>query len=297
VRADYVLKPDDPVVLMGNPSVKGHILMRNVTHRGKLRTLVHIDGQDLYHIDANVNPGESGGPVLDAEGRVIAVIAMKASDDAASEIRGAMRKLDDNFRAASAGARGGIAYGIPGSALAMVLEEGAFKDKDRQAVVNDRYLAQTVVGRMGILAALAMLRMQVNVPLQVRVEAKDFAQGNLPARPNRFSSVKVEYVSLMPEDVARAIGSLLRSGKVKEIEDHFRGDLDGRLDAMAESPHVADEVKRDVKTLAKKIKDAAAYAERPSTTYAAYSIKFNGFSRDLKDLLNRLEKKVDDKQS
>lgn len=122
VRADYVLRPGDPVVLLGNPSVKGGILMRNVTHRGRLRTLVHADGQDLYHIDADVNPGWSGGPVLDDRGRVIAVVVMKASDDAVGEIRSAMRKLDDSFRAAGDGTGGGIAYGIPASALAKVLE-------------------------------------------------------------------------------------------------------------------------------------------------------------------------------
>lgn len=163
--------------------------------------------------------------------------------------------------------------------------------------MNDTYAAQTHVGRMGFLAALAMLRVHINVPLQVRVEARAFAQGELPARPSRFSSsVKVEYVPLMPSDLARALHSLLLSGKVKEVENHFRKDLDARLEALAESPHVADDLKRDAKALAKKIKETAAYAERPGTTYAAYSLKVKALSRDLKDLLERLEKKVDNKE-
>jgi hypothetical protein len=297
VRSNYVLQPEDPVVLMGNPSLKGAILMRNVTHRGKLRTLVHIEGQDLYHIDADVNPGWSGGPVLDDDGKVIAVVVMKADDAVVAEIRGAMQKLDDDFRAGGAGAvKGGITYGIPASTLAKILEDGTLKDTQRQTVANDRYVARTLLDRLQFLAELAMLRMAVNVPLQVRLEAKAFTQGDYASRSNRFSTVKVEYVALMPEKTAIALAALLRSHQLQEIENQFCKTLDARLDAVAESPNVAADVKRDMKSLAKKIKDTTAFAERPANTYAAYSVKVNAFSRDLKGLLKRLEKNVDDKE-
>ncbi len=294
VRSDYELKPGDPAVLMGNPSVRGGILMRNVTNRGKLRTLVHIEGQDLYHIDADVNPGWSGGPILDMEGRVIAVVVMKANDNAAAEIRSAMRKMDDSFRAANTSTHGGITYGIPASALAKLLKDGTLTDKQRQTVTNDRYVAQTVVSRMSALAGLAMLNIQANVPVQVRMEADALAKGGMVARPSRFSTVRVEYVPLLPEQVCRALMAFLKSRKVRELEDHFRKNLDSRLASVAESQHVASEVKRDLKTLAKKTKDAETYADRPGTKYAAYSIKVSGFKRDIEELIERLEKKVNE---
>jgi S1-C subfamily serine protease len=293
VRSDYVLQPGESVVLMGNPSVRGGILMRNVTNQGKLRTLVHIEGQDLYHIDANVNPGWSGGPVVDANANVIAIVVMKASDAVVDEIRGAMRKLDQDFRDVAGGTAGGIAYGIPGSALAKVLGDATLKDQKRQAATNDKYSAQALVGRMHVLTRLAMLRMQVNVPLQVRMEAKAFAQGRLPARPNRFSTVRVEYIRLVPEELAAAFRLLLNSEEVEQTERHFSKDLDTRIGAIAESPYVVDEVKRDAKVLKNKIKEAAAYAERPSNSYATFSVKVNGFSRDFKQILERLDEKVD----
>lgn len=291
VRSDYVVQSGDPVVLLGNPSVKGGILMRNATHHGTMRTRVHIEGQDLYHIDANVNPGWSGGPGLDPEGRVIAIVVMKANEVAVAEIRGAMQKLDDLFRANNGGgtAEVGIAYGIPGSVLARILEDKRLKDEDWLAATNDRYAAKTLADRLQFLAGMAILRMRINVPLQVRMEAEAYAQGQVAARPSRYSPVKVDYVKLMPEDRAMLLDRLLKTSEVREMEGHFRKDLDGRLRTIVESPHITDETKRDLKAMRNKIKDAASYAENPGGTYAAYSVKVSGFTRDLRQLSERLE--------
>lgn len=297
VRSDYELKAGDPVVLMGNPSVRGGILMRNVTNRGKMRTLVHIEGQDLYHIDAEVNPGWSGGPVLDMEGQVVAIVVMKANDSATAEIRANMRKMDEDFREASPSSlEGGITYGIPASSLARVLGDGTLKDRKRQTVAHEQYVAQTVVSRMSALASLAMLNMQANVPVQVRAEASSLSQSGEPAKPNRFAKLKIDYVQLLPEETCRALTAFLKSRKIRELEDHFRKNLDARLDSVIESEHVSSEVKRDLKTLTKKLKDAAAYADRPANSYAAYSVKVNGFSRELKELVDRLEKGVENSE-
>lgn len=267
--------------------------MRNVTNRGKMRSLVHIEGQDLYHIDADVNSGWSGGPVLDMEGRVVAIVVMKANDSAAAEIRANMRKMDEGFREDdSAAQEGGITYGIPASSLANLLGRGILKDRIRQSVAHDQYVAQTVVARVNALAGLAMLNMQANVPVQVRAEAGAVSQSGEPAKPNRFAKLKIDYVQLLPEETCRTLTAFLKSRKVRELEDHFRKTLDARLDTVIESEHVSSEVKRDLKTLSKKLKEATAYADRPATSYAAYSVKVNGFSRDLKELVDRLEKGV-----
>lgn len=159
VRGDYVLRAGKTVTLLGNPSVRGGILMRNVVNRGRLSSLVRIEGQDYYQIEATVNPGCSGGPVLDAEHRVIAVVAMKADDKAVAEIRNAMGKLDEGFRSrlGSAEYGAGLTYGIPASALAKVLEDPALHDTERQAEANDTYAAKTITDRLGFLAELTIL--------------------------------------------------------------------------------------------------------------------------------------------
>ena len=151
VRSDYVLQAGDAVTLLGNPSVKGGILMRNVTNPGKMRNLMHIEGQEVYHIDADVNPGWSGGPVLDPEGRVIAVVVMKANDAAVKEIRQAMEKLDESFRTAhGSDSEGGITYGIPGSALAAVLADSSLRDPQRQAEINDPLRGADAAGTFAV---------------------------------------------------------------------------------------------------------------------------------------------------
>ncbi len=105
VRGDYKFHPGDRVTLVGNPSAGSGILVRNAVNRGRLGNVVHIESQDFYQIEARVNPGWSGGPVLDADGKVIAVVAMKAADRAVTGIRSEMSKLDQDYRRGSA-ARG-----------------------------------------------------------------------------------------------------------------------------------------------------------------------------------------------
>lgn len=291
VRSDYAMKAGDAVVLQGNPAVRGGIVMRNAILQGTMRTLVHLEGHDLYHIDANVNPGWSGGPGLDADGKVIAIVVMKANDATVKEIRDAMRKLDDNFRAANSGAKGGITYGIPASALARILKDKTLKDDEQRTATNDRFAAQTLVKRVNALASLALLRVQTNVPPRVRTQAASIASG-------RLKNVNSEHVPLMPEELARIYRMMLDSPRVKELEDQFGKDMEARIDAMLENPNVDESVKRDVKSLADRTKDATTFAQRPATTYTAYASRVGGLTRDIKRLTERLEKAVgaDDKE-
>jgi len=62
----------DPVVLLGSPQGLGDSLQRGtVSHVGR-----GIMGNVYVQIDANVNPGNSGGPLLDRKGRVVGVTSM-----------------------------------------------------------------------------------------------------------------------------------------------------------------------------------------------------------------------------
>ena len=118
--------------------------MRNAVNHGRFSGLVHIKEQDFYQIEASVNPGWSGGPVLDAEGKVVAIVAMKAADMAVAEIRGSMGKLDQDFRTriGRTAYNVGLTYGIPSAALWGILKDPDFQSEERQAEANDQMRRQ-----------------------------------------------------------------------------------------------------------------------------------------------------------
>jgi serine protease Do len=66
------LSVGDPVVLLGSPQGLGESLQRGtVSHVGR-----GILGNVYVQIDASVNPGNSGGPLLDRKGHVVGVTTM-----------------------------------------------------------------------------------------------------------------------------------------------------------------------------------------------------------------------------
>jgi S1-C subfamily serine protease len=145
VRGDYAIRAGEQVTLMGNPSVRGGILLRNASNRGRLTALTRIEGHDYYQFDATVNPGWSGGPVIDARGNVIAVVAMKAKGEAVAELRSAMRQMDESCRARFKELEAtGITFGIPAGALEKALRAPNLRDASRLAALNDRFTARGV---------------------------------------------------------------------------------------------------------------------------------------------------------
>jgi S1-C subfamily serine protease len=298
VRGDYKFNSGDRVTLVGNPSAGGGIVMRNAVNYGRFSSLVHIQDQDYYQIDASVNPGWSGGPVLDAEGKVVAIVAMKAADKAVMEIRGAMIKLDQDFRArigrTSYGV--GLTYGIPASALGDVLKDPALHDEEHQAEANDKCAAKTLADRLSFLAEISMLRIQTNVPKQVRSEAVSLAHRK-PSAGSRHAPPPADIMTFMSEFEAARLGRLLDDERIKSIESKFRERLDERIGAVQASEHLPDPIKHDLRSLATKVRDAGKFIDHPPTTYASFSTKVKGFSHDFKELLKRLAENLKEKES
>jgi S1-C subfamily serine protease len=297
VRSDYAFNSGDRVTLVGNPSAGGGILMRNAVNYGRFSGVVHIKEQDFYQIDASVNPGWSGGPVLDADGKVVAIVAMKAADRAVSEIRSAMGKLDQDFRTrighTSYGV--GLTFGIPAAALGDILKDPALHDDERQAEANDKYAAKTLADRLEFLVELSKLRMQINVPKQVRVEASYLASGKTLSGFRRGPAVR-DMVALMSEFDAARLGRLLDDEGLKSMESKFRHRLDERTDAIQESEHLSDPIKHDLRALTAKLREADKFIEHPAITYVTFSAKVKGFNRDFKEHLKRLAENLKEEE-
>ena len=77
-EADTSRKGDE-IVIIGNPGVGDRLVLENAVSRGIMSSKAMIDGRTYRQINASVNPGNSGGPVFDREGRVIGVATKKAT--------------------------------------------------------------------------------------------------------------------------------------------------------------------------------------------------------------------------
>jgi S1-C subfamily serine protease len=289
VRGDYTFRAGDRAMLLGNPSTGAdHMLVRNAVAHGRLGSVVHMHEQDFYQIDALVNPGWSGGPVLDNEGKVIAVVARKANDRIVTEIRGAMARLDENFRAriGRPSYNVGITYGIPAAALADALRQSTLYDGDRQNEANDRYAAKIAADRLSLLAELCLLRMQINVPEPGSGEVSPPVRGKATATGRRASG-QVE-AGILPAEVRLRLGEFLRSEEVTAIETKFRHRLDQRISALCESAYLPESLAHDLDALAAKVRTGDKIADHPPSTYAAFHTRLKSFSRDVKDYLKRI---------
>jgi S1-C subfamily serine protease len=297
VRDDYTFHAGDRVTLVGNPSAGGGIVMRNAVNQGRFSNVVHIKQQDFYQIEASVNPGWSGGPVLDAEGKVVAIVAMKANDRIVTLIRGAEQKLDQDFRTriGRTAYNVGLTYGIPASALADILKDPALRDEDRQAEANDKCAAKTLADRLSFLAELSMLHVMANVPSQVRTEARLGSGKTLSGA--RRTPPPGDAMAFMSEFEALRLGQLLDDEKLKSMESAYRNRLEARLGAVRESEYLPESVKHDIEALATKIREANKFAEHPATTYTAFSAKVKGLSRDIKEHLKRLAENLKETES
>jgi regulator of sirC expression with transglutaminase-like and TPR domain len=69
-------KPADgePVVVMGNPQGLKHSVVTGI-----ISGIREIDGRNMLQLAIPVEPGNSGGPVVDLQGRVVGVVTMKSA--------------------------------------------------------------------------------------------------------------------------------------------------------------------------------------------------------------------------
>lgn len=121
----YPFRKGEDVLIVGSPGVGPEVVLENAVTRGILSTRAVLDGNAYYQLSASVNPGNSGGPVFDARGRVIGVVTLRASQQEAlafcvpiEDLQAAIRGLEPP------GSDAGPASGLLSAPLRYRLEPG-----------------------------------------------------------------------------------------------------------------------------------------------------------------------------
>jgi Trypsin-like peptidase domain len=77
---DYTLKPGQEVIAIGSPGLGGKDFLPNSPTKGLMSNMYKINRQQFYALSMSVNPGNSGGPVIDMSGKVLGMVTLKAKD-------------------------------------------------------------------------------------------------------------------------------------------------------------------------------------------------------------------------
>ena len=77
---EYGFRPGQEILAIGNPGIAPGDKLDNSISKGLMSTVKKFDDVKFYQLSINVHPGNSGGPVLDAGGKVLGVVTAKARD-------------------------------------------------------------------------------------------------------------------------------------------------------------------------------------------------------------------------
>lgn len=77
---NFTFKPGEEVIAIGSPGLGGDDFLPNSPTKGLMSNIHKIMGQKFYALSISVNPGNSGGPVIDMNGKVLGMITLKARD-------------------------------------------------------------------------------------------------------------------------------------------------------------------------------------------------------------------------
>jgi S1-C subfamily serine protease len=257
-----------------------------------LISVVTIEGYDYYQFDATVDHGCSGGPALNLGGQVIAVVALKAKDEATSELRKKMRQFGETFeRGKDTQAEQGLSYGIPVQTLARAL---ASVEKGDSAAdrADTEHTARVLLQRSAVLGNLHLLEAMVDVPPEVRQEWELMRQHIASSGTAARAADAKPLVALLPESVARELRAELASKEVQKTIAAYGGNLADKLSGLQDSPHLDEAVKKDLQGLYNRVKSVEKLATRPPKKYDDFSARILASQESLDDYVARLTTKL-----
>lgn len=293
VAAKHEFRQGETVTLIGNPSVTSGIVARNTVSQAQLAAQVRIGKHDLYQIAGEVNPGSSGGPVLDRTGSVVAVIAMKATDRGADALHKALAKVDDTI-AANFGGRGteGAAFAIPALALAEAMAQVGQRSAAYPEQMNAAHAARTLCYRLMTQASLALAETQANVPAPMRQQAAAGSGASQASGPRRPAPDKRRRLPLLPSEEAQRLARELESPAVLAMKENCSKDLSAQFQKAQKNENLEEVTRRDLEQLYRLVSQMRRYAEKPQSDYFVHSAKVLGFVGDLKTIVKRLEEQL-----
>ncbi len=294
IVADHVFKQGEKVVIVGNPALgKTDIVLRDAVTSGTIRARVHTDKCDFYQIDGTVNSGSSGGPAINYDGAVVAVIAMKATDRGETEIRHALRRLDDSFAARFGSfSRQGIAFGIPVADLNHAIAQVKQQPESAVTAVGDRHLANVLVQRMLFFGGINLIKLQLNVPAGVRQQAEDVERRIQMGRIPSSTLNKIQRIPLIPANIARLLSRDLEDPELLKIMRACETGMEANVKHLSESPQFDPAIARNFEALLRTVLQGKRYAESPPSTYNAYAKVVNDQAENLKAQIRRLNEQL-----
>ena len=76
---DYIFKKGQPIFTIGNPGLgNDQGFLKNALSKGVISTKTSVNGLEYFQLGISVNPGNSGGPVIDEQGKVVGMVTLKA---------------------------------------------------------------------------------------------------------------------------------------------------------------------------------------------------------------------------
>ncbi len=94
---NYKFRPGLDVVVVGSPGFGDNKVLENAVSRGVLSSVTTIEGEEYHQVSISINSGNSGGPVLDNQGKVIGVVTLKASTKEGLAFAIPVRQLIDSL--------------------------------------------------------------------------------------------------------------------------------------------------------------------------------------------------------
>lgn len=264
-----------PIEVLGNPAVGGGLILRNARVKGTARATMRIDGVDFIQIDADVNPGSSGGPIVNGLGQVVGVTVMKATEEGEKLIREGLARLDDSTDSLKQQQQEGVAFGVPGQQLATSLDRVRRLSRHDAALMSEVHNARVIYSRLRTLAALRALQTLANVPEELYRDA-------LLTRANTPDAVAL----LSPADRSR-VKAALESDQFVQLMEQCEAGLADKLQSLAGSIYFPNDLQRDLASLYRKVEELERFSQRPGTNYRRFSAMFSRLEETLGKLLER----------
>lgn len=271
------------VKVYGNPSVGGGIILKNAVVGGKIGANVRIAGADYLQIDAKVNPGSSGGPILSSDRQVVAVTAMKANEDAEASIREGITTFSDKYkRDDSSKLQVGIAFGIPASdvtsAIDIVLKQSP-EDAANVSAQHDLLIVfERLVALVGLRYIEALAMCGQHIKHQAFVASSQGKAGGMCRMLSPGEDLKMQQA--------------FKSGAAREIIAVLSENLDRDIQSLKNNRAISSRARSSLATLDRLLPELARFANQNHANYATFSQSMLQYEQQLERSLTAVAVEV-----